>query len=163
MLAERVLEGAVDIVGDDLALERDVLGEERRIGPQGVAERKVPTQLAVPGLDVAVDPQRQPVDRHGAHQHGSGRRERVRARLGLEAKGEQGLHDRRDGSRVRRDRQVHDPLAGQAGNRRAPDVLDDEIRPAVTDQGGDAGRSDGRSWVEREQLGRLPDVGPDRG
>ena len=104
LLAERVLERAVDVVGDDLGLERGVLRQAFGIGAQGIPEGQVALQLGRPGLDVAVDAQRDPVLVDRADEHGPRRRPRVRTGLRLEPQAVEHLDDGRDVGRVGRDR-----------------------------------------------------------
>ena len=70
-------------------------------------------------------------------------------------------HDRNVGRR-RGDRQVHDPLAGQPGNRRAADVLDRQVRATLVDQLRDGRRHLDRPWIPRFDCCGQSDVGSDR-
>ena len=109
---------------DDPGLQRGVALDEGRVGEQRVAERDVAAELVAVGQDVAVDAERGAATDQRADQHRPAGRPRIGARLRPEPEFLQHRRHDRDVGRRRGDRQVHDALAGQPGNRRAADVLD---------------------------------------
>ena len=122
---------------DDGLLQPGVVREHLRIGAEGVAKGEVASQLGRAGLDVAVDAERRPVDGHRADEHRPRGRPRIRAWLVAEA---EPLEHRDHAGQVvgrRDDGQVDDALARQTGHRGAADVLDDEVRAPLVDEGRD--------------------------
>ena len=83
-------------------------------------------------MDVEVDPVLDAVVDDRADVHRPGRRPRIGARLRPEPELVHRRGDRRDVGRVGLGPEVDDPLAGQARDRRAADVLDVEVRPGAS-------------------------------
>ena len=163
-LAQRVQLTRVALpgLGHDPLLGRGVGIAERRVGAEGVPEQHLLAQLpAGRRHHVAVDAERRAVVVHETGEHRPGRRERGEAPLAAEPEREQRVDQERDLVRRRLDPEVHDVLAGQAGDGGAADVLHDGARPRRRDQAGDLARDLDRPRVPRVVRGREALVGTD--
>ena len=121
---------------DDADLEVRVGPGQLRVGAQGVPEARrrgpAPPGRAGHGHGGGTWSRRRT---DGADQHRPRWRPRIRSGLRPEAELEKQRGDDWNVIGRGRDREIDDALAGQAGNGRAADVLDDEVRAALPDHG----------------------------
>ncbi len=161
-LRVRVAETVDAAPAGDRRLQLRVLTRQLWIVAQSVAEGDVPTGVAAGGLNVEVDPELVAVQRHRAHEHRARRRPRVRPGLRLESEPGQHLHDPGDFGGLHLDGQVHDPLARQAGNRGAPDVLHGKVRSLTPDHRADRRGDFDRPWIPCRDMRHAALVRQDR-
>ena len=147
---------------DDPRLQDRVALDEQRVREKRVAECQIAMELVAVRQDVAVDAERGPVSHQRADQHRAAWRPRVGTRLRTEPELAEQRGHVGDVVRCRRDREIDDALARQARDRRAADVLDDEIGAPLADELSDGGRHVRRSWVPGLDRCGLSDVRPDR-
>jgi len=102
-----------------------------------------------------VDPELLALDHDRPDQHRASGRPRIGARLGLKSELVEEPRDPRDLGRLDLDGQVHDALAGEARNRGAADVLDDQIRSSPPNERGHRGSDLDRSWIPVPDVGRT--------
>ena len=158
----RVAEAVDAAAARDLGLELRVLAHQLGVVAEGVPEGEVPGHVAAERLDVEVDPELVAAELDGTDEHRAGRRPGIGPRLRPEAEGVERLDDAGDLARLDLDREVHDPLAGQARDRGAPDVLDDEVRSPAADHRRDRRGDLGRPRVPFPDVGLAPLVRQDR-
>jgi len=150
------------VAARDLRLERRVLAHQLGVVPEGVTEGEVAGHVAAEGLDVEVDPELVAIELDGTDEHRAGRGPGIGTRLWAEAEPVQEVDDGGDLPGLDLDREVHDPLAGQARDGCAPDMLDEEVLPTPADHPGDRRGDLGRPRVPLPDVGLPPLVRQDR-